>query len=386
MDVGHVDDVPAEVALDGADDVTLLGGEDGVLKGLDHHAAAEEGEIAALNGGARVDGIFLGQFGEGGRIGLGLGEDFFGLLLGSGLVVAEADQDVAGTTLLSRGVALLVLFVIAANVLFIGLDGGLEAFGREDDVLGRDVLVGHELGLMAVVVGLDLIGRRLHVAHVLVDVEDERLDFTLFGDDLVQMLNDGGRHGIGGGHAREKSLLGEVAADFSHKLLVALALALEEALVERGRKLTVLLERIGVLDERNGFLLAHADMLSGNRLGDGGLVHQIAHEGFAGLRRVEHACTELVAHLLAKALELLALSLVEEFRRNGAVADLGDGVVSLGHAVVAVDARHDEARNNQHHGDEHQPALVIAKCLKHERFLVVLANCRPTDAERPRSR
>ena len=103
MDVGHVDDVPAEVALDGADDVTLLGGEDGVLKGLDHHAAAEEGEIAALNGGARVDGIFLGQFGEGGRIGLGLAEDFFGLLLGSGLVVAEADQDVAGTTLLSRG-------------------------------------------------------------------------------------------------------------------------------------------------------------------------------------------------------------------------------------------------------------------------------------------
>ncbi len=89
---------------------------------------------------------------------------------------------------------------------------------------------------MAVVVGLDLIGRHLHVAHVLVDVEDERLDFTLFGDDLVQMLNDGGRHGIGGGHAREKSLLGEVAADFSHKLLVALALALEEALVERAEK------------------------------------------------------------------------------------------------------------------------------------------------------
>ena len=200
------------------------------------------------------------------------------------------------------------------------------------------------------------------------------------------MLDNGGRHGIGGGHAGEQRLLGEIAADLGHELLVALALALQEAFVECGRELAVLLERIGVLDERDGFLLAHADVLLGNHLADGGLVHQIAHEGFACLGRVKHAGAELLAHLLAKTLKLLALGLVEKFRRNGAVAHLGDGIVGLGHAVVAVDARHDEARNNQHHGDEHQPALVIAKCLKHERFLVVLANCRPTDAERPRSR
>src|SRR5690606_393390 len=85
---GQLDDVPAELGLNGSRNIAsfreLKGG---CLKGRNHHALAKVAEVAAI-GCARIDGVFARQGGEiSAAINLGL--ERIGLFLG-------LDEDVAG--------------------------------------------------------------------------------------------------------------------------------------------------------------------------------------------------------------------------------------------------------------------------------------------------
>ena len=181
----------------------------------------------------------------------------------------------------------------------------------------------------------------------------------------MHLLNQGLGHRIGIGDAGDQHFLFKVALNLSNKLLVALALGAQELLVELGGELAVLLERIGILDERHRFSFAHHHVILRHRLRDGGIIHQHAQDVFASLFVVEDVGAEAFAHLLTQTLKLLALGHVELFGSDLRLAHLDDGVVALAHTVVGVNAGNHKARDDQHHGDEHQPALVLAECLKH---------------------
>ena len=58
------------------------------------------------------------------------------------------------------------------------------------------------------------------------------------------------------------------------------------------------------------------------------------------------------------------------------VVNLGDGAVVADHSVVGIDTCDHKAGNHEHHGNEHQPALVIAEQLKkHEISLWIKQKC-----------
>src|SRR5215510_173953 len=92
-----LDDMPAERGLDRIGDLTDIESEGGLLERLDHLAAGEESEIAAL--GARILGFLLGESREilallqplGDILGLGLGfhQDVPGVYLLLGLNLAD---------------------------------------------------------------------------------------------------------------------------------------------------------------------------------------------------------------------------------------------------------------------------------------------------------
>ena len=137
--------------------------EGGVLERLDHRAAAEEVEVAALGRRAFVVGVLLRDLGERLRVLAHLGEQALGLgarlvALGLGRVLVGLDEDVAGAALLGRGVALLVLGVVLAQVVFGDRDVLLHRVEVEHHVLDRRLLGRLELGRMRriLVVRLDL--------------------------------------------------------------------------------------------------------------------------------------------------------------------------------------------------------------------------------------
>jgi hypothetical protein len=151
---GDLDDVKAEVAFDDAARLARLQPEGGVLERLDHRAAAEEVEIAALDRRALVVGILLRDLGEPLRVLAHLGEQALGLgarlvALGLGRVLVGLDEDVAGAALLGRGVALLVLGVVLAQVVLGDGDVLLHRLEVEHHVLDRRLLGRLELAAWA---------------------------------------------------------------------------------------------------------------------------------------------------------------------------------------------------------------------------------------------
>ena len=354
----------AEFRFHGTDDVALLGIEDGILKGLRHHALAEERKVAALRGAARILRFLFGDCGKLRGIRLHFSENPLGLLQSGSLVVAELNEDVACAALLRDRPAVLVLLVISLDVLGIGFLI-LEILGRKDDVFGLDVLGREEFGKMSGVVSLHLIVRNVHGIQEISSVDRERAHLTFIRENLVHLLNERLRHRIGIGDAGDQHFLFKIALDLSNKLLVALALGAQELLIELGGEFSILLERIGILDESHRFSFAHHHVILRYRLRDGGVIHQHAQDVFTSLFVVKDVCTEAFAHLLTQTLKLLALRQVELFGSDLRLAHLDDGVVALAHAVVGVNAGNHKARDDQHHGNEHQPALVLAECLKH---------------------
>ena len=64
LHVGNLEDVVAELGLDGAHDLTLLGLEGSLLELGDGLALAEAAEVPALLGAAGVLGVLLGELRE----------------------------------------------------------------------------------------------------------------------------------------------------------------------------------------------------------------------------------------------------------------------------------------------------------------------------------
>ena len=116
LDVGGagLDQVVAELGLDGAADLAVLEAFHGVLKGLDHLAGAEGAEVAALFFAGAI-AIFLGQGGEVAAF-VKLGFEVLDFLFGGGLVgiagaIGEFGQDVCGVVLGELGGVVVVEFL-----------------------------------------------------------------------------------------------------------------------------------------------------------------------------------------------------------------------------------------------------------------------------------
>ena len=151
LDVGHLDDVVAELGFDQAADLALAQRESRVLESLGHGAAGEEVEVAALRGRARVLRVLLRDLGEAVRRLLHGRQQFLGLglrlvALGRRRVLGHGDQDVAGAALFLAAQARGILLVIGLEVLLVDGDAlldGLQVQHHVFDVglLGRLELV-----------------------------------------------------------------------------------------------------------------------------------------------------------------------------------------------------------------------------------------------------
>ena len=90
-----------------------------------------------------------------------------------------------------------------------------------------------------------------------------------------------------------------------------------------------------------------------------------AHPPPPGLLVVQDIGLEGIAHLLAKAVKLLALHLVELLGKDlGSAHDRKEVVGRIG-AGIAVDAGGNEGDGDRSDDDGHHPALVITETLKH---------------------
>ena len=135
MDASHLDDVIAEVGLDDTGDIAFLEAEGTVLERLDHHAPAEEAEIAALGGRTRVVGILLGQLGEGCRCLAYFGQQLFspGLCLVF-TKLFRSDQDVTGPAFFRLLEAILAAVVGSLDLGVADRQLGGDGFHRQDDI------------------------------------------------------------------------------------------------------------------------------------------------------------------------------------------------------------------------------------------------------------
>src|SRR5215213_11458764 len=114
--VRNLKEVVAELGLDGADDLALLGGEGRLLEGRNGLALAQAAEVAALRRAAGVLGVLLGELGEVTAV-FELLLHVLGLLF---LVLGE--EDVADADLLGGGeLGLFVLLVVLLDLLVRGL-------------------------------------------------------------------------------------------------------------------------------------------------------------------------------------------------------------------------------------------------------------------------
>jgi len=81
--------------------------------------------------------------------------------------------------------------------------------------------------------------------------------------------------------------------------------------------------------------------------------------------------------LLAHTLNIFAFLVIEFFRLNTFTVNLGDCICIRIQTAVAINTDKDKCRNNQNHGDKHQPTFLVSKRLEHydpqalsERFLL----------------
>src|SRR5215217_965388 len=138
--VRNLKEVVAELGLDGADDLALLGAEGRLLEGRNGLALAQAAEVAALRRAAGVLGVLLGELRE---------------------ITAVFE---------------LLLHVLGLLFLVLG----------EEDMADADLLGGGELGLFVLlVVLLDLLVRRLRVVRYLLL---HLLDREVLADVLAQLL------------------------------------------------------------------------------------------------------------------------------------------------------------------------------------------------------
>ena len=130
------------------------------------------------------------------------------------------------------------------------------------------------------------------------------------------------------------------------------------------------------LDHFDGDLFAHMNVFKRRLTDETAFVHDRFEQRDLGLLAVEHIGAEFFTETHAQVFQTLALGFVKLLRKDRNVVNLGDGAVVADHSVVGIDTCDHKAGNHEHHGNEHQPALVIAEQLKkHEISLWIKQKC-----------
>ncbi len=161
LDVGELDDVETELALDQVGYRAFLQGKSGIFERPDHGTAGEEVEITTLDRGAWILRLGLGQLAEFRRIFEHLGEQFLsalahGVFLGRRCALGHREQDVAGTALFTARKPAGVLIVVSAQVGLVQNHGVGQGCGIEHQVLHIGLLGRLEQGRVVGVKGLDV--------------------------------------------------------------------------------------------------------------------------------------------------------------------------------------------------------------------------------------
>ena len=292
---------------------------------------------------------------------LQLGNNRLSLLFSGLLVASEANQNVAGFSLLRCGELLRVLFVIGLDVFFSRLRIH-ELIRREHHVLHLLVLRVHEISLVAVIVSLGLRIRHLHRLHKAGCRNREQTHFVALTEQLIhRRLGDDRR-------ARDvihEHFAGEALLKLLHEAFVSLTLAREEALIELGIKLAVHLETRGRFDHVDSLLAGDENTFFRDFNSESAFGKQPVKQRGAGLLIIENTGLEIASHLLLELLQLLALRLIELFRSDLGAADFGERLVPFVRAGIAIDACRHEGDRNRADDQRHHPALMFAETLKH---------------------
>ena len=375
LDAGDRNDVETEFGFHRTDNVAFLGVKDRVFKRRHHHALREPAQIAAFLGAARISRFLLGHFGKCLGIGLDLLEDFFGLGLSLVLALTEVNQDVGGSPFFRSLEAALVLFVEGLDVFFAGFNV-LKEIRREHNVLDIDGVGTFKLLLVVRPVLLGVLVGDLHLDHVFADAQVVHGGFTLFRE----KVEDAARGGIGNQRRTGDAFGEQIAADFTadhvHEVFIAHAGSSQIVGVLLGVELAVGEKAREGLNHFDGDLFAHMNVFKRRLTDETAFVHDRFEQRDLGLLAVEHIGTEFFTETHTQVFQTLALGFVKLLRKDRNVVDLGDGAVVADHSVIGIDTCDHKAGNHEHHGDEHQPALVIAEQLKkHEISLWIKQKC-----------
>ena len=196
-------------------------------------------------------------------------------------------------------------------------------------------------------------------------VEGARTNVALHRQSVMQGLHDIFWNDGRSQHTVGERLTGQVTTNLHHKLLVRGSAATQELFIASGHKFAIFLEGGRRFNHSHSISFTDVDVVLLHSLFDSHLIGELINDGLTTFFVIEHRGFEAIPQRIAEFFELLTLLLVKHLWRNRYFTDFGNGVVSLSHTVIAIDPRYDETRNNQHHGDKHQPALMCSKCVKH---------------------
>ena len=360
----------AELGFNQAADLALLELCDSVFNRRHERALLDHAQVAAQFSRTRILRLRFRDRRETGWIGAHFSEDRFGLLLCGCLVGGRGalwcvDQDVARGAALRRAVTRLVLGEEIGDFSVADGDLAFDGFRVEHHVFDARLLGhGEQCGVL-VVVGLDHFVGDFDLADEVRNREYQLLHFAFLVVHLRQALGDGARH--------------EGAALYGVAQLLQRHVAAHARVEHRWRH---------ALRGQHGLVLFHVEaavrLLEGVDAGDGlgqrgvadgqvaafdfrfqrALCDQVVKDCLACFRRIEQLLVELVAHLLAIAVDLLALRFFPFLLGDLAAVDVCDahgGVTAL----IAADADQYERRDDQQHQEDLHQAFVSADKFKH---------------------
>ena len=368
LDPGDADDVVTEVGFHDVGDFPLLERKDGVLEGLDHHAAPEETEVAAFLRATRILRILARQVGKLGRRLAHFGEHLGGLGLRLVVILVGGNQDVAGAPLLRLLVAILMRLVPRLDLGLADRRLRQQAVEREHHVLCLDLLGNLELGGILIVELLHGLSIDLDLVGVLVGRKPQLGKTPLLSLDAQQGLGLGVADDRPLADHAEQLLQREILAQLGFELLLRHALRTQHGLVARERELAILLERRdggnNLGQRRISYLqVAFIGLDHEQALIDQRVEHRVPHS-----RRIHHLGLEGGAKRLAHLVLALAQRLLELLHGNLGAAHAGHVVPDPGIAHIGIDAEEGEGERNQTQ-ENLNDTFIVAYGVEHDRCL-----------------
>ena len=181
LDAGQPDDVIAELRFDERAGFTLLHGEHRILEGLDHRAASETAEAAALRRRPRVLRKLGRQRGEIGARRLYLLQYVLGKRLQGRAIglFLELDQNMAGLALLFLAIARQILFIKRLDLLLRRGQRRGDRIHAQHQILRLDLRRHREILLVGVIESAHRFRRHLDGRREGLGLDDVFLDLAL---------------------------------------------------------------------------------------------------------------------------------------------------------------------------------------------------------------